>query len=366
MNYLTMIRFALMCIWCFCVTALAFAGEGATLDGYTIRVSKGAPPAVPSMLAKGEKGTFNFTVTLSHNGIHIEEVPPGMTLAYRVSSPEESKITNVEPKTYGFPPGGIQYVRGKAVDANNIDSNVSAEVDFRDLTGKQSVTLRVSLIRDSDSVGVADSETIEVEIVSATLTVYADPPKKPVSVIHVDENAICLTGNDIGHSFWKVEVEKRNEWGTDKKIKLRNAEGEQNQASQDVVGIPYGFYPLGWDKLVLALIYYEGTIGDDRNNGHFENAVSKTYSISVADAQKVIDTTISLVSGHIYHLANLAPGKNCTKQCVYVGKTVAGCNTPNGVGMITWRENDKISIAIPSLIPFANPYHHSQQLRQSN
>ncbi|MDR1382244.1 MAG: hypothetical protein LBJ67_00135 [Planctomycetaceae bacterium] len=133
----------LLIVSCHTLVLSALAGEGSTLDGYTIRVSKGPKPADPNILAKGEKGTFNFTVSLSHNGTHIEEVPPSMTLVYLVTSPEDSKITKVEPATYVFPPNGEQYSKTKIINSK-IDSAVSVEVDFLDLTGTQTVTLRVS------------------------------------------------------------------------------------------------------------------------------------------------------------------------------------------------------------------------------
>jgi hypothetical protein len=195
---------------CCCMAALTiFAGTGATLDGYTIRVNKGAPPAVPDILAKGETGTFHFTVSLSHNGVHVEALPSGMSLVYRMTSPDGTVITKVLPGTYVFPPANVQNMKAKVISSGNVDSSVSAEVDFLNLVGKQTVSLQVTLIRNSDSNGVADSESIEIDIVEATLTVYAAPPKNPVKMLHVSPNAVCFTGNDIGHSFWKVEVEKK-------------------------------------------------------------------------------------------------------------------------------------------------------------
>ncbi|MDR0611030.1 MAG: hypothetical protein LBG58_13040, partial [Planctomycetaceae bacterium] len=282
----------------------------------------------------------------------LEEVPAEVKqITYSVNC-TVGTITNVNPNMVI---STDKHSASKTI--KQLYSAVSAIAQFPQ-TGNLSLGLTVTVIFNDDSY-LQKSYSIFINVVSATLTVYADPPKNPVRMVHIDPNAICVTGNDIGHSFWKVEVEKKSQWGTDKKITLIDDNGTP-QAPQDVASCPYGFYPFGWNKMVLALIVYNGVIGDD--SPHSVGA-SKSYSITITKAKAVIDETIDLATGHNYHLQNVG-GKNCTKQCVHISNDIAGCNAPSGIGMVGWRPTANTVVAAPSFIWFANPYHHTKQLSQ--
>lgn len=327
----------------------------AVVDRYRLEVSTGKPAASPNPAAIDESVAFSFIVALfDEQGNQIEEVPAEVkSIAYNVSCATGS-IKQNQP---------VMNISGDKHSASRTQrllyASVSSTASFPTV-GKHTLTLSVTVTFDNGS-SIKMPCAIPVDVVTATLTVYADPPKNPVPMAHILPNAIAVTGDDIGHSFWKIEVEKKNEWGTDRKINLLDANGVPGPPSQDVVGCPYGFYPVGWDKMTLALLAYDGTIGDDSRSGHLDNAASKSYSITIEKAKAVVDETVNLVSGHKYHLHNIG-GKNCTKQCVHISNDVAGCNAPNGIGMIGWRPNENVILASPSFFPFANPYHHAIQL----
>jgi hypothetical protein len=112
-----------------------------------------------------------------------------------------------------------------------------------------------------------------------------------------------------------------------------------------------------------------GIIKDDSQTILNKRVVSKSYFVKIDRAEKVIDATIALVSGHIYHWGDVEKeGKNCTGQAVHVGKDVAECDTPDGIGTVVWRkepgENGLQPFRPITSQPFPNPYHHAKQLSE--
>jgi hypothetical protein len=344
---------SLLCLWCCILTLTAFAGAGAALDGYTIRVTKGSKPAEPNILAKGETGTFNFAVNLSHSGTHIEAVPPDMKLVYLVTSPIGSKITSAVPAAYDFPPTGSQNAKSKLIDSNQIDTAVSAAVDFLNLTGKQTVTLRVSLVRNSDAQAVADSESIEIEIVTATLTVYACPPplrKKILGLRHFY--------GEVGHSFWKIGIDSNSATGINPHITVIDSASDVS-ITASVRGKKFGFYPQGGIKALLALAVYDGEVRSDESHPY---QASKSYSINLNKATDVVNQTVSLATQPGKYQVRNDGGHNCTGQCANISNNTAGCNAPNGIGMASWRPNALSLFGVTDFKSFPNPYHHAKQL----
>jgi hypothetical protein len=209
------------------------------------------------------------------------------------------------------------------------------------------------------------SAVVTVNVYQATLTVYADPPKNPSMVYWAFPKKIvgvCYTGNDIGHSFWRVSVEKKQGWGTNKMMQ------DQYNEFVYIAGNHWGFYPEGWKKMSLALKPYKGVIRNDSKLHHLKNAVFESYPITLDKAKSVIDKTIELKSNHSYHLQNtLGLGRNCTGQTVYISNKIAGLNAPEGKGKVYWRPSEDYPIPIPAkLLRYPNPYHHAEQIKKIN
>jgi hypothetical protein len=297
-NLLKLISVILWSILPYFLTSTTFAGNGATLDGYSIRVTKGQKPAEPSILTKDEEGTFNFDVTLSHNNTRIEEVPPNMSLIYLITSSDKSVITNVLPRTYSAPDNKTFNRKSKVIFTNgSVDNAVRAGVKFT-LRGKQKVTLRVSLMRNSDRRAVADSESIEINVIRATCTVYA---KKPNVKFDFMRHPYC-SSDDVGHSFWKISMDSDSITSDDENFRQQILLLNNNK---------WGHYPKG---NIVVLTNQSGQIVDD--NGH-EFTHSKTFDIKADDALAALRKIKELHSNANlkYHLIDKL-ARNCTGQCV--------------------------------------------------
>ncbi|MDR2704191.1 MAG: hypothetical protein LBC02_00275 [Planctomycetaceae bacterium] len=202
------------------------------------------------------------------------------------------------------------------------------------------------------------------------MSVYSEAPKTAVKVPFFGEAvAICYTGNDVGHSFWKVDIEENASWGTDKLVTIDEVT-EVGSPPQEVTiarnyvvsGNRFGFYPNKSPKVILALLPYKGKLLCDTNH-HY--VVKKTYSIDVNKAKDVINKTVQLSNNPgTYHIENIPFTKNCTGQCVYISNDVAGCNAPDGESVVGWRPNIQIPLSAVIYKSYPNPYHHAFQLSE--
>jgi hypothetical protein len=367
-NFSKMLRMNLVlllwCILCCSLTGIVDAGQGATLDGYTIHVMKSQKPAEPNILTKKEVGTFNFYVELSHVGTKVEAVPPNMTLVYQITSSDSSVIKEVLPKTYNAPSNTIKNVKAKQIYANGIiDNNVRADVSFS-LKGKQTVTLRVSLIKNNDGNAVADSETIEINVVTATCTVYAQKPEVKYDAIL--KQPYC-SRSDVGHSFWKISI--------DDDVVTANSE----TLKQEILSYchnKFGHYPKPITNPVTG-VEVPATIkimaaqaGQIFNDSDHSFTHSVTFGIKARDALNALLKTRELHNNVNlkYHLLDQF-ARNCTGQCVELSINYAKCNAPTGEGTLGVQAfktaNIEWGLKIP-FVEFRNPYHHAKGIEAIN
>ncbi|MDR0605093.1 MAG: hypothetical protein LBG80_12395, partial [Bacteroidales bacterium] len=320
-------------------------------DNFSLTVGKGKPDATPNPAAVNETVTFRFTVSLfDSQGKRLEEVPAEVKqITYSVNC-TVGTITNVNPNMVI---STDKHSASKTI--KHLYSGVSATAQFPQ-TGNLSLGLTVTITFNDDSY-LQMSHSIFVNVVDATLTVYADPPQNPSKVLFFP-NAVGYTGFDIGHSFWKVEIDSGLAVGTNPQVSVIDS-ASNAVVNTNVRGKKFGFYPDGGIKALLALQVYDGEIRGDESHPY---QVSKSYSININKAIEVVNKIVSLVSqpGQ-YHVLNIG-GHNCTGQCVNISNNTAGCNAPNGIGMAAWRPNANIILGIIDFKSFPNPYHHAEQL----
>jgi len=149
-------------------------------------------------------------------------------------------------RTWLYPPiKNLQMVQ-------RVYSSVRSVVNFSQ-TGEHSLTLSVTVIFNDNST-LSSSQSINVDVVDATLTVYADPPKNPSKVLFFPD-AVGYTGFDIGHSFWKVEIDSGLVVGTNPQVSVIDS-GSNVSVNINVRGKKFGFYPDGGIKALRALKVY--------------------------------------------------------------------------------------------------------------
>lgn len=174
------------------------------------------------------------------------------------------------------------------------------------------------MIRKSDDKSVVGSEVIEVEIVSATFTVYADPPplrKRIAGVRHFY--------GGVGHSFCKISI--------DSSSLLPNEDPDLPKfPGKKIANHCVGFYP-DPDMKTHLIDYVIPISGMMRSDDGHEYYSSKSYSIKPSDAKDAISKVVQVDSDK-YNVINIG-GMNCTSQSSVIAG-VAGCKPPSGSGLI--------------------------------
>ncbi|MDR1479076.1 MAG: hypothetical protein LBJ00_09050 [Planctomycetaceae bacterium] len=328
-------------------------------DNFNLIVGKGKPEAYPNPAAVNEKVNFNFTVSLFSQNKRIEEVPAEVkTIEYTVTGCEHRLIVSVNPD--------IMVVssdkKSAAVTMRYLLSNIISSAKFPQ-AGNHSLKLSVTITFVDGSV-LSGSCSINMKVVVvATLTVYAKSPDKiifledillgiaipkvPVTVMNDPKNP---NHDFIGHSFWKCEVDQSL---------------LSSQTHKDLSGHAYGYYPKKpMPSNLTALVTRPGELRND--DGHKFSA-SKSYPVTVDNAETVLDETKDILDPFplvpFYNLLGKL-ADNCTAKCVSMCG-VAGINAPDGKGRFGIIVNEEDSLGIGTVFKFPNPYHHAIQLRSA-
>jgi hypothetical protein len=149
--------------------------NAADKDNFSLTVSAGKPAVTPNIASVNEYVTFIFVVSLyDSQGKRIEEIPAEVKqITYTINS-TVGTITNVVPN---MAISTDKHSASKTVA--QLYSGVSATAQFSQ-TGNHSLGLTVTVIFNDDSY-LQMSYSIFINVVDATLTVYAKAPDKIVT-----------------------------------------------------------------------------------------------------------------------------------------------------------------------------------------
>jgi hypothetical protein len=316
-----------------------------------LEIGAGKPIASPNIAVVKEKTDINFKVWITDTVTKKEVMPLNVKQCiYKFTSPE-GLIDKTAPVTNAI-----------SSDKHSAELNVAnfiadVKVTASRLTkGKLAVTLEAKVIFNDNS-SLTKSYTINIDVVEATVTVYA---KKPDMVIERQDNNgnkvslyICNdnSGNpypdSIGHSFWQCSIDETNSTYT----------SEQKNLS----GKKFGLYPKNNQLKIFNL--FSDVAGQILSDDSHLYSAGRTYHITVDKAKKLIDKTISqkkLATLKYNLIAQSAD--NCTSLCVKMCNDAGGVS-PDGKGLIgILRDENVTGCRSISDQPIPNPYHHAVQI----
>jgi hypothetical protein len=339
--------FAVFMLQLFCVASI----NAAQNDNLQLEIGAGKPAASPNVAFPNEETVFNFKVWVIDSVTRKEVTPLNIKeCIYKLECPSGT-ITKTEP-TMTIATDKHSATLTDAMLYYNIKQTAKCPSK-----GKLKSTLNVQIVFNDNS-SLSKSFSIEIDVVEATVTVYA---KKPNNVVERTNNALGkivayydLSNNNtdiLGHSFWKCSIDESN----------LTLSVEEKNIFQEIAGKKFGFYPKN-DTIntndVKAIVPTEGKIVND--DAHSFSA-SIAYSITVDNAKKVINkTNVLLKSPYLAYNVLIVFGENCTSQCVKMCNDDTGVTSPNGEGYIgVIRDGGKINVC-PYTVP--NPYHHANQI----
>jgi hypothetical protein len=329
--------------------------NAAQSDNITLEISASKPATSPNVAVVSELTTFNFKVTVYNTTTRAIEAKPPNVKEYIYSFSCPNGTINSAPPTATISTDKHSASLRSATLLPNAPLSATCTTK-----GKFMATLNVQMIFNDNS-SLSDSFSIELDIVDATVTVYAKKPDKVVTIRDPKTNEdihyyikmrdiLTPYGDYIGHSFWRCLI--------DESISNILQEKEKN-----ISGKKFGLYPRnGLDiNIVKADDKVPGTVIQEKDN-HVYSA-SKSYSITVDKAKKLITKTIELNESTTleYNIAANNGVNNCTSLSVKMCNDAGGAS-PEGkgrVGFRIYRSTGNI-LTFPNSIP--NPYSHATQL----
>jgi hypothetical protein len=333
---------------------LASHVNAADSDNFSLTVGKGEPEVAPNPAAVNEAVTFRFTVSLfDSQGKRLEEVPTEVkTIQYTITSCNHGLIISTSPNMPISPDK-----KSATGTARHLYSSITSNTKFSQ-TGNHSLTLTVTVIFNDDST-LSSSHSINVNVVDATFTIYACPPsvrKKIALVRHFY--------GDVGHSFWKIAI--------DSNVLLPNENPDlPSFPGNKIANHNVGFYPAPGMKthLIDYVTPVDGIVRPDDSHTWYS---SKSYSITPSNAKTAIAKVVAVNSDK--YSVIVAGGKNCTSQSSVIAG-VAGCNPPNGNGLVWYHAiniipddpgspNGIYGPGVPWTCP--NPYTHAVKIAELN
>ncbi|MDR0610643.1 MAG: hypothetical protein LBG58_11070 [Planctomycetaceae bacterium] len=330
--------------------------NAADSDNFSLTVDEGKPAANPDPAAVNEAVTFRFTVSLfDSQGKRLEEVPAEVkTIQYTITSCNHGLIISTSPNM------SLSSDKKSATGtARHLYSSITSNTKFSQ-TGNHSLTLSVTVIFNDDST-LSSSHSINVDVVDATFSVYACPPplrkKTIIGVRHFY--------GEVGHSFWKIAIDT-NLLLPDENLDL------PNHPNIKIANHAEGFYPQAGMKnhLIDYVTPVNGTVGLDDGHAWYSSISSQ---ITPSNAKNAIAKVVA-VNSNQYSVITIG-GKNCTSQSSVIAG-VAGCNPPNGNGLVHYHAfrisptdptdpSDPNGLYGPGIKwRCANPYTHAVQISQ--
>jgi hypothetical protein len=316
-------------------------------ENLQLEIGAGKPAISPNVAVIDEEVAVNFKVWVIDTVTRKEVTPLNVKqYNYKLECPSGTITKTVPTMTIATDKHSATLTDTKLLP----DIKQSAKFTTK---GKLKSTLNVEIVFNDNS-SLSKSYSIEVEIVDATVTVYAQKPDKVVErpddtgkmVLYyvLMKDAIHQYDDPVGHSFWRCFV--------DDNISLTSA---QKALSGKKFGL-YPQHPTGNDKDV------PGIIKDDDSHSY---AASRTFSITVDNAKKLIDKTISTKNlPNLQYNIIAKSADNCTSLSVKMCND-AGGSSPDGKGVIGAILYESVPGSImlpPSSVP--NPYHHVIQIKK--
>ncbi|MDR1485473.1 MAG: hypothetical protein LBT09_11700, partial [Planctomycetaceae bacterium] len=186
-------------------------------DNLQLEIGAGKPAASPNIAVPNEETVLNFNVWVIDSVTRKEVTPLNIKhCIYKLECPIGT-ITKTEPTM--------------TIAADKHSATLTSAILYADIKqttkcltkGKLKSTLNVKIVFNDNS-SLTKSFSIEIDVVDATVTVYAKKPDKVVPRTNVKGKTImCYVLNDptnplhdsVGHSFWSCQIDKLNTTYTD-------------------------------------------------------------------------------------------------------------------------------------------------------